>query len=297
MIVNDQKNLKVHLAGLESVGHFEATRLGGFNYSLFTAYPFVASRMNNTNRKPVNTDLPGYIYDNSRHSIMDSGLFTLMFGAKKGKRDKAYLERWMHNLVEFTHDTGYKGSLVEVDCQKILGVDEAWEFRQKMQQMLPNNRVMNVWHLEDGLKGLDRMIEYSNYICLSIPELRLHKKMQYPLELASYIKNKKPDIDIHLLGCTDLKMLNQINFASSSDSTSWLYVVSSGQLVTEEKGTIKLPHIDRDKLIKEYQPILDPMFVKHGIEPSEKSYYNYGLLVLQCKILKRKYSVAAGNQD
>ncbi len=39
----------------------------------------------------------------------------------------------------------------------------AWDFRQRMKKDLPNNRIINVFHLEDGMKGLDRMIEFAEY--------------------------------------------------------------------------------------------------------------------------------------
>jgi len=125
-----------------------------------------------------------------------------MFGSHKGKKDEKLMDAWYNGLVKFTLNNNNNATCVEVDCQKILGVEKAWEYRERFKNDMPN-RIINVFHKEDGQKGLDRLIEFSDYIAISIPELRIMKKKNYTYELASYIKNKKPSIDIHLLGCTE----------------------------------------------------------------------------------------------
>ena len=72
---------------------------------------------------------------------------------------------------------------VEVDCQKILSPEIAWKFRKEMKRLLPDNRIINVFHLEDGKKGLDRLIDFSDYIAISVPELRIHKNRTYKTDV------------------------------------------------------------------------------------------------------------------
>ena len=67
-----------------------------------------------------------------KHFILDSGLFTLMFGSLKGKKDEAYLDKWYECLTDYVLHEQYKGTMVEVDCQKVLGVEKAWEYRIKI---------------------------------------------------------------------------------------------------------------------------------------------------------------------
>ena len=122
------------------------------------------------------TELPQELCKWNKHVIQDSGLFTLMFGARKGKKDESLINKWYDALIEFTLAHGMPVTCVEVDCQKVLGVDKAWEFRERMRNDLPNNRIINVFHLEDGQKGLDRLIEFSEYIAISVPELRIANK-------------------------------------------------------------------------------------------------------------------------
>ncbi|MDR2039211.1 MAG: hypothetical protein LBQ60_14915 [Bacteroidales bacterium] len=222
-------NIKVHFVACETQNQFEAVKAMNVKYTLYSAYPFVERMIFGKPKSPIMIAhdwqrenpylIPRYIIENSKHCIQDSGLFTLMFGSQKGNKDAALMDKWFNALVEFTLRYSSGATCVEVDCQKVLGVEKAWEYRQKMREMIPN-RIINVFHLEDGQKGLDRLIEFSDYLAVSVPELRISKPGTYredTYRLSCYIKNKKPDMDIHLLGCTELQMLHQNRFCSSSD--------------------------------------------------------------------------------
>ena len=164
-----------------------------------------------------------------------------------------------------------------------------------MRERLPNKQI-NVFHFEDGKKGLDRMIEYSDYIALSIPELRIIKKKEYVYQLANYIKNKKPEIDIHLLGCTEFDILRQCNFCSSSDSTSWLTPVRWGKII-ELKDVVRIKNYDKNKLIEKYKEKIYNFAKNSNLKLSDTGLYNYSMLIYQCEILKIKYARYAGNQE
>jgi hypothetical protein len=247
MIVPNQRNLKVHFAAVEHMDQFVSATTAGVRYLLMTAFPLVCPTIG---IKHILIDLelerdriPDIIQQHARHTIMDSGLFTLMFGSHKGKKDEKLLNQWADGLIDLILRTGFKGTAVEVDCQKVLSPEHAWHFRERLRKELPHNRIINVFHMEDGHVGLDRMIEFSDYIALSIPELRIVRKRDYIVKVAHYIKNRKPAIDIHLLGCTEQKLLKQLQFCSSSDSSSWTACVRFGFIDTP-RGKV---HIDRFK--------------------------------------------------
>jgi hypothetical protein len=293
MIIPNQENLKVHFAGCETLPHFLCVNAAKVNYSLFTVYPFIVNKIGSKNT--TISEVPKIIDKHSKHTIMDSGLFTLMFGAAKGKKDKKFLFEWVNLIIEFIKVNNFKGTYVEVDCQKILGVDAAWEFREYMKENLPNRQI-NVFHYEDGKDGLDRMIEYSDYIALSIPELRIIKKKEYVYQLANYIKNKKPEIDIHLLGCTEMKLLRDCNFCSTSDSTSWLTPVRYG--VLDSLGDKKLmKNLNNEEIISKYKNKINNFVTKYNLNLTEKAQLNYSVLIHQCEILKIKYAKLAGSQS
>lgn len=224
-------NIKVHFAGAEVMNQFIACKELGVNYALYTAFPFVERMVFEKAKAPIlplkgmdnpAVDIPTFINQSCIHTIQDSGLFTLLFGSRKDiKADEALINKWYDNLIQFTLNHGQPVTCVEVDCQNLLGMTKAWEYRERMRHDLPNNRIINVFHVNDGSKELDRLIEFSDYIAISVPEFVRNGKGDYISKVTRYIKNKKPYTDIHLLGCTAQKLLHDNNFCTSSDSTTY----------------------------------------------------------------------------
>lgn len=225
-------NIKVHFAGSDGEGiSHAALKAADVKYRLYSCFGFI-------DKKKIEDDfiLPDNhiikIQDKEmNHVIQDSGLFTLMFGAGKNRKiDYNYLLEWQDKLVKFVLQNNLKATCVEIDCQKLLGVEKAWFFRERMRKILPNRQI-NVFHYEDGKYGLDKLIEFSDYIAISVPELRIIKPKTYKkdaIKLAEYCKKRKPSIDIHMLGCTEYGMLKQLSFCTTADSTSWLSGVKYG---------------------------------------------------------------------
>lgn len=256
MLIPNQTSVKIHFAVCETPDNFVCVKAAGSHYGLLTAFPFICPAIGLkplliNNMLPV-MDIPSWINRNVRHSIMDSGLFTLMFGGQAGKKDAAFVEKWLWLLINFIKESKFAGSCVEVDCQKILSPEYAWKFRQTMREELPENRIINVFHLEDGQTGLDRMIDFTDYIAISVPEMRFANKKDQVVRIANYIKNRQPTIDIHLLGCTEYKLLRELKFCASADSSSWLGCVRYGHLKTI-KGNLHLNNFYRSgDLQKQY---------------------------------------------
>lgn len=290
-------NVKVHFAGAEVQGLYLAPQQLGISYSLYTCYPWVERMVFGKGKSPIiplrwqKEDsarlVPKHIADVSLHTIQDSGLFTLMFGSQKSaKKDSLLINRWYDGLVEYTLAHGQPVTCVEVDCQKVLGVEAAWEFRERMRRDLPNNRIINVFHLEDGRKGLDRLIEFSDYIAISVPELRFNGKKNQVPALARYIKKRKPSIDIHLLGCTEISLLKECSFATSADSTSWI--------AGKRFGFIKGRHI-RTLDVNKCRELCGEDAWREICQYNKPE--NAAFLVASIELLKGQYQRAAGNQD
>ena len=289
-------NIKVHLAACEVQNQFLAVKELGVSYGLYTAFPFVERKIFGKWKSPImpmrwmkhpEVDIPKYCCDNLKHCIQDSGLFTLMFGSQAGVKDEQMINKWYDGLVEFTLQHGSPVTCVECDCQKVLGVDKAWEFRQRMKTDLPHNRIINVFHLEDGRNGLDRLIEFSDYIAISVPELRIAGKKDFVYPLAMYIKRKKPKIDIHLLGCTELEILRKCApFCTSCDSTTYIGGKRYGFLNGHHISCIDTDRIrnfvgaDKWNAINEYN-----------------NEQNTNFLCLSIESLKEKYQSICGKQD
>lgn len=293
MIVEGQQNIKVHFAAVEQMNQCNSVQALGGKYSLYTAYPFIERMMYDKPSHPIVAaqfsnnvfEIPQHVISNNRHTIQDSGLFTLMFGSKAGNKDKAFLDRYYEKLIEFTVKYGAGASVVEMDTQKVFGPESAWNYRRRMREDL-NNRVINVYHLEDGQTGLDRLIEFSDYIAISVPELRKAKKKNGLVALANYIKNQKPEIDIHLLGFTERRLFKQLAFCTSCDSSSYTSGIRYGFI----KGK-KVSGIITEKAKSLISPKEFDFLTQYMSEATA-----FGLL-LNIKSEMQKYEQHAGPQD
>ena len=291
-------NVKVHFAAGEVMNQYIAAEALGISYFLYTCYPWVERMIFKNAKSPImplrwqKADsarlIPQYIQGGCYHVIQDSGLFTLMFGSQSAvKKDETLINKWYDGMVKYTTDHGVSATCVELDCQKILGPAKAWEFRERLRKDLPEkNRIINVFHLEDGQKGLDRLIEYSDYIAISVPELRFAGKKDYVPNLARYIKKRKPSIDLHLLGCTEISLLRECKFATSADSTSWIAGKRFGFLNGRHIRTLD---VEKCRTLAG-QDVFDRLCEYNKPE-------NAAFLVASIEKLKHDYERAAGNQD
>lgn len=293
-------NIKIHFAGCEQIANAHAVRYGGGQYQLWTCYPFIAKKLGikfhpQIFRPSKNINIPKMVDGLSKHDILDSGIFTLMFGAGQDLVTERLLDEWFELLIDFINGNQLKASCVEIDCQRILGVDKAWEYRQRFKDALPNNRQINVFHLPDGKKGLDRLIEFSDYIALGISEFRRFKRKTYKQDvprIARYIKNKKPEIDIHLLGCTECSLLKNLSFCTSSDSTSWLSGLRYGKVLGKNINSI------RKEIILENEYLARKIFESLEISKySENGLAYLAKMITSTKLCKAKYIAMVGSQD
>lgn len=237
-------NIKVHLAG-SSADTFEINAsiwaAGGRRY-LLTAYNYIYNKRVEDIKQ---VEIPQFIFP-WKHIIIDSGLFTLMFGAQKNKpKTPEMIEDWMHRLVKFMQVQKFnkdKVAVVEVDAQKIISSQFTWELRKEMRRLLPGQEIINVFHLEDGRDGFEKLCEFSDYIAISVPELRIAQPKSYKnttCALARMARQIKPGIKIHLLGCTEKGLLTHNRFCTSSDSSSWSQGRRFGYLDGHHVKTLK----------------------------------------------------------
>lgn len=290
-------NCKCHFAGYDNDPRaISVLRSVDVRYRLFTAYPFIKTEKEDyTVANGIYETRAGF-----KHVIIDSGLFTLMFGAKKGGQlTHQDLRNWMHRIVRFAKDNqlGNGCSFVECDCQKLAGPEFAWQLRREMRELMDGREIINVFHLEDGADGFDRLVNFSDYIAISVPELRFNKGSQYKqitATLARRARMLKPDVKIHLLWCTEIGMLRQNSFVTSSDSSSW---TSSARF-----GTIEKRHVSQ---LKDDVLQLADAHVRHTasqlgfpVPPYTPKRMRYnGANYVSAKTERAKYTMACGSQD
>lgn len=159
--------------------------------------------------------------------IMDSGLFSLMFGASTGKTElKTYddFKRYASDYVEYMHKIGWKHAIVECDVQRLLGVEACQRLREDVFRPSGHD-VIYVWHVPDGEEGLIDIGKRAKRIALSVPELRQVYGGGYPTKRAllhclATLRKHGCSPRIHLLGNTENALMGLP--AESSDSTSWI---------------------------------------------------------------------------
>lgn len=178
---------------------------------------------------------------NDRDLIMDSGLYSFMFGSEQGKlaptyqayRD--YVRRYLDDVAAW----GLDCIVVEADAQRILGVEATERLREEFAPL--GSRVMYVWHQPEGIDGLIKLARERDYVGLGLPELRMIASGGKSVAgSSSGAKRLCDDLlrriheacvgsppRVHLLGCTVENMM-ETRLAWSCDSTSWLSGVRFG---------------------------------------------------------------------
>lgn len=176
--------------------------------------------------------------------IMDSGLFSYMFGAAKGQL-KGYddFKRYACTYVEKMHKWGWKHAIVECDAQRILGIDATNKLRDEVFRQ-SGFEVIYTWHIPEGEDGLLELAKREKRLALSVPEFRQVsgggaqatgqvKKMI--LRGLSIIRKAGTNPRVHLLGNTENKLVTMP--ADSCDSSTWTSAArwGFGQLYDHEK--------------------------------------------------------------
>ena len=290
-------NCKVHFVVGNDNNSSLAVKSAQGNYALFSAYDFIKTKKESY----AATIRPNQFHFN--HVIVDSGLFTLMFGAKKDQKlEYSDLYDWMERLAQFANENHVESaSWVECDSQKLVGAERTWDIRRDFERMMGDREVINVFHLEDGEEGFDRLVKHARYIAISVPELRIARPKRYK-QIASTLARRarmlKPEIKIHLLGCTEPGMLRENSFVTSADSSSWTSWARYGGA----KGGKKQYHISqiRGESVQDAVCSMREMASKLGVpyDPAnQKAEERDAIMYFNAASELDKYRRACGPQD
>ena len=212
--------------------------------------------------------------------IMDSGLFTMMFGAGSGEsyNEKDLLE-YTYNYLNQIKKINYNHTIVEMDVHKVLGLEKLKKFRGIFEKEWDIEKTIYVWHKEEGKDGFEKLCKRYPYIAISVPELRkvlkgknaLHKTVSHMIGRANQIN---PNIKIHLLGCTQQGLMEQSGYYST-DSTSWMSGGRYGTGVYFDINKIQQCSIHSNvwkKYIEEKKPTFLELRERFNIELNTKDY-------------------------
>ncbi len=166
--------------------------------------------------------------------IFDSGLFSIFGMVKKDKNfnfenflqsySSAYKDYVNHILKEIPEASRPHCFFVNLDTDFLLGLEKTSKLNDFLLANCPAENLIGTYHAADGKKYLDELIEKFDYIALS--ENRGFEDeddyLRYVQASCEYIKNKKPNCKVHVLGRSNSWLFRAVgNLADTCDSSSF----------------------------------------------------------------------------
>ena len=166
--------------------------------------------------------------------IVDSGIFTFLFGEKKNAT-LAEIEEYTDYYIEFVNHhfgkyckTNNTPWFVELDIHGRFPMEDYHRIQKKLLDSCPNRDFIGVWHPDHGIKNLEEVCEKFDYVSFGSSSLGLEAKIQGALWVAEHY----PEKCVHILG-TDA-ITNKLapsmvhTLADTCDSTGWVQSKKNG---------------------------------------------------------------------
>ena len=225
-----QYEIKIYSAGYNIKEIFKAAN---YKYKLLSVFDFTTDYNLKFKKEILSRQVQAKLIDFNLDDIMiDSGLYSILYGKFKGARDydykffKTYAENYskvINYMQECLKKKGFKRDVpfVEIDCQIILGRKKADEIYKILRKNVDKKtKILRVFKAkEDSKKVLDKLVEEEDYFCISFDrKLRGSPKnfAKSSLKFLNYIRNKNKKTKIHFLGiATNPKILIHKTVVSS----------------------------------------------------------------------------------
>lgn len=245
--------MRLYLAGAEQPTYARIIAGVGRRFALITYYELAKAGAQKIER------LLKVFRDAKIHVILDSGLFSYLFGQEAGNAwTEADLEAYCTRYLQWVNEVSFEGALVECDAQLLLGLPAVEKIRREL--FKPSGRdVIYVWHWPDGMQKLRDMANEHEYIAIGIPSLKRHiaalKIPHLPRVLVKRLvyeaRRANPRVKIHLLGTSALNLVDP-QHVFSCDSTSWLAGTKFGHRHRFSLGdvTVEKPEREADYLAR-----------------------------------------------
>lgn len=167
-------------------------------------------------------------------ALFDSGLFSVFGLVKKDKsfdvakffESYAPAYRDYINLVmnEVPENSKKHCFFVNLDTEFLFGIEKTSQFNDMLLKNCPAGSIVGTYHAADGKKYLDELIEKFDFIAVADGHSFEDdtKALNYVQATCEYIKNKRPEIKIHVLGRSDTDLFKAVgNLADTCDSSSY----------------------------------------------------------------------------
>jgi len=213
--------MKIYFAGADSDMFINPLLAVGVKYALTSYEKWRVSDSVRFNSMP---------YNKFTSVIVDSGLFTYLWGKKSHiNYDKNFYHNYLDNYSKFIETSRFENMrYVELDVQEKLGVDFAWELREKLVDRFGKDKIINVAHVIDG--DPTDLIAYADYLAVSVTPTIKKYGIAYYYQYIEFVYKQAftHNTKIHLLGVTRPGDSRLCYGATSCDSTSWFTKISFG---------------------------------------------------------------------
>lgn len=175
--------------------------------------------------------------------LFDSGLYSVFglvkkepsFDLKKffSSYAPAYKDYINYVLKSVPEGSAEHCFFVNLDTDFLFGLEKTREFNDMLLKNCPEGRIVGTYHAADGKKYLDELIEKFDYIAVAdAPRFEESKvSLKYAQAACEYIKNKRPEIKIHVLGKSGKEVFRALaGVATTCDSSSHRFFGEPGAL-------------------------------------------------------------------
>lgn len=263
--------MKIYFAGADNKSMVRPLLAVGVKYAL-TSYE--AWNTKGKNRSESFNALP---YNEFASVIVDSGLFSYLWGKKAHiDYDKNFYYTYLDNYSKFIEASRFENMLyAELDVQEKLGIDFAWELREKLVGRFGKDKIINVCHSVDG--DPSQLLEYAEYLAVSAMSLIKNYGKDYFYEYIKYFYTKASlfNTKVHLFGMTQPTDIRLCYGATSCDSTAWLAKKFYGDLSRENYFHSKGGYLDVQNVAGLYQffDYMEERGISLGETLSERYHY------------------------
>lgn len=160
------------------------------------------------------------------HVIIDSGIYTLLYSklAQRPSAEDCYkkFSDWLAIARDIVSHTAH-ATIVEWDGQAIVGLEAIKSFRDTLAAHIPPERVLFVWHRDDGIEGLRDISSRGLYAGITFQgDKNFTRKAHFNTAKLAALFLKSAGLRVHFLGLSSLKKLHILRgLFDSFDSTSW----------------------------------------------------------------------------
>jgi hypothetical protein len=158
-------------------------------------------------------------WDKCKHRFLDSGAFTFINAAQKGKaftleKFREFADAYVQAMKDHGDDWDH---VVEMDVDDVFGREVAQEYRRKLRDIV-GDRLLPVWHETNGLADWKELISEFPYVGIGSNETRTIKTQQERILLR---QAHAAGVRVHRFGTSSPFFMREVPY-DTCDSTGWL---------------------------------------------------------------------------